>query len=66
MSDNDDLSITLLGNDDLVGKVTNAALNLDAVVEELLESVDVEDLVLGWDRGVDDELVGDLAGLLLL
>jgi hypothetical protein len=67
-----DLSIALLGDGNGVAKVTGAALDLDAVVQELLESLDVEDLVVDGLRAVDDErglysvsyLVGDLLSLL--
>jgi hypothetical protein len=51
-----DLSIALLGDGNGVAKVTGAALDLDAVVQELLESLDVEDLVVDGLRAVDDEL----------
>ena len=50
------LSITLLGNLDDVSKVTGAAVDLDAVMEELLEGLDVEDLFVDGLRAVDDEL----------
>jgi hypothetical protein len=56
VSDNLDLAIANLGDDDLVTKVTDAALDLDAVVEELLEGGDIEDLVVGGLRSIDDEL----------
>lgn len=56
VSDNLNLAIANLGDDDLVAEVSDAALNLDAVVEELLESRDIEDLVVGGLRSVDDEL----------
>ena len=56
MSDDLNLAIANLGDDDLVAEVTNAALNLDAVVEELLEGGDIEDLVVGGLRSVDDVL----------
>ena len=59
-----DLAIALLADLDGITKVTGAALNLDAVVQELLESLDVEDLVVDGLRAVDDELLGDLLGLL--
>merc|ERR1712063_160325 len=59
-----DLSLALLADLDGVAKVTSAALNLDAVVKELLESLDVEDLVVDGLRAVDDELLGDLLALL--
>ena len=57
VSDNLDLAITRLGDVDLVTEVTDTALDLDAVVEELLEGRDVEDLVARGLRGVDDELI---------
>jgi hypothetical protein len=51
-----DLSITLLRDGNCIAKVTGAAFDLDAVVEELLEGLDVEDLVVDGLRAVDDEL----------
>lgn len=63
VSDDLDLAITLLGDLDDVAEVAGAALNLDAVVKELLESLDVEDLVVDGLRAVDDELLGDLLAL---
>ena len=59
-----DLAIGLLGDLDVVAEVAGAALNLDAVVKELLEGLDVEDLVVDGLRAVDDELLGDLLALL--
>ena len=59
-----DLAIALLGDLDDLAEVTGAALDLDAVVKELLESLDVEDLVVDGLRAVDDELLGDLLALL--
>lgn len=56
MSDNLDLAISLLGDLDVVAEVSGAALNLDAVVQELLEGLDVKDLVVHRLRAVDDEL----------
>lgn len=56
MSDDLDLAITGLGNDNAVTEVANTALNLDAVVEELLEGGDIEDLVAGGLRSIDDVL----------
>jgi hypothetical protein len=51
-----DLALALLGDGDVVAQVVGAALNLDAVLEELLEGGDVEDLVARGLRSVDDEL----------
>jgi hypothetical protein len=53
-----DLDLTLgeLVDLDVLAEVTGAALELDAVVQELLESLDVEDLVVDGLRAVDDEL----------
>lgn len=56
MSNDFDLAVTGLGDDDLVTEVADTALDLDAVVEELLEGRDVEDLVACGLRSVDDEL----------
>lgn len=61
-----DLAVALLGDLDDIAEVAGAALNLDAVVEELLESLDVEDLVVDGLRAVDDELLGDLGALCTL
>jgi hypothetical protein len=60
-----DLALTLLGDLDNVGQVANTAIDLDLVLEELLEGGDVEDLVGGGLRRVDDELLRHL-GLLAL
>lgn len=51
-----DLAITDLGDLDGLAQVADAALDLDLLVQELLESGDIEDLVAGGLRGVDDEL----------
>jgi hypothetical protein len=51
-----DLSIALLGDGDGLAEVSGAALDLDAIVKELLERLDVEDLVVDGLRAVDDEL----------
>lgn len=56
-----DLAVTLLLDDNVVAQVVGAALDLDAVLEELLEGGDVEDLVVGGLRSVDDELPDSLA-----
>lgn len=63
MGNNFDLAITLLRDLDDVAEVAGAALNLDAVVKELLESLDVKDLVVDGLRAVEDELLGDLLAL---
>ena len=57
------LALALLLDNNLVAKVVGDAVNLDAVLEELLEGGDVENLVAGGLRGVDDELLGLLGGL---
>jgi hypothetical protein len=58
-----DLAIANLGDDDVVTEVADTALDLDAVVEELLEGRDIENLVASGLRSVDNELLGDLLGL---
>lgn len=64
MSNDLDLAIALLGDLDDLAEVTGAALDLDAVVKELLESLDVEDLVVDGLAAVDDELLRHLLCLL--
>lgn len=51
-----DLAVSRGGDDNVVAQVVGAALNLDVVLEELLEGGDIEDLVAGRLRSVDDEL----------
>lgn len=51
-----DLPLTLLANLYGVAQIPHAIVDLDLVVEELLESGNVEDLVRGGLGGVDDEL----------
>jgi hypothetical protein len=51
-----DLPVALLGDLHDVAEVADAAVDLDLVVQEFLEGGDVEDLVAGGLRGVDDEL----------
>jgi hypothetical protein len=51
-----DLAITLLRDLDGVTEVTGTAVNLYAVVKELLKGSDIEDLVVRGLGGVDDEL----------
>jgi transcriptional/translational regulatory protein YebC/TACO1 len=50
------LAIGHLFHHDGVAEVAGPALDLDALLEELLEGVDIEDLVASRLRGVDDEL----------
>ena len=50
------LAIARLGDNNVVTEVADTALDLDAVVQELLEGGDVEDLVARWLRSVDGEL----------
>lgn len=59
-----DLSLALLADLDGIAEVTGAALDLDAVVQELLKRLDVEDLVVDGLRAVDDELLRHLLALL--
>ena len=53
-----DLALALLLDNDVVAQVVGSALDLDAVLEELLEGSDVEDLVASRLLSVDDELQG--------
>lgn len=56
MSHHLDLSISNLLDLNDIAQVADTSINLDLVLEELLEGRDVEDLVGGRLRGVDDEL----------
>lgn len=56
-----DLALTGLLDNNVVTKVVGAALDLDTVLKELLESGDVEDLVAGRLRSIDDVLVGSVS-----
>ena len=60
MSNDLDLALALLRNLDGLPEVADAALNLDLLVQELLKGRDIEDLVAGRLRSVDDELCGQL------
>jgi hypothetical protein len=51
-----DLSLTDLGDLYGLAKVSDTAINLNLILEELLERGDIEDLVGGWLGSVDDEL----------
>jgi hypothetical protein len=51
-----DFTITDLLDLDDVAEVTNTAVDLDLILEEFLEGADIEDLVAGRLRSVDDEL----------
>ena len=59
----DDLDLVAadLGDGDGLAEVASAALDLDAVVQELLEGADVEDLVGDWLGAVDGVLWNSLA-----
>lgn len=56
VSDDLNLAITNLGDLNRLAKVAYTALNLDPVVQELLEGGDIEDLVVGGLRSIDDVL----------
>jgi hypothetical protein len=58
------LAITRLGDLDIFTQVANAALDLDAVMQELLERRDIENLVIRWLRGVDYKLKSRAVSLL--
>jgi len=56
MGNNNNLSITLLGDLDRVTQVTNAVVDFDLVMQELLERGYVEDLVVDGLGSIDDKL----------
>lgn len=58
-----DLALALLADLDRLAEVIGAAVDLDPVVQELLKSRDVEDLVRCRLRRVDDELFANSASL---
>jgi hypothetical protein len=60
----EDELVALLRELDDIAKLAGLAVNLDAVVEELLERGGVKDVVVGRDRVVDVELVLGLARVL--
>lgn len=56
MANNLDLAISSLRDRDLITQVAGSTLNLDLLVQELLESGQIEDLVAYWLRAVDGVL----------
>lgn len=61
MGDDLDLALASLLDLDVLTKVTNATVNLDLVLEELLEGGNVEDLVASGLLSVDDELTTSIS-----
>lgn len=59
-----DMLLTLLGDLDRVAKLARLAVDLDAVVKELLKGGRVENVVVDRDRVVNVELVKGLARVL--
>jgi hypothetical protein len=62
--DNLNLSITLLADCYDIAQVSSSAVHLDAIVKELFELGEVEDLVVDRLGAVEDKLLGDLLALL--
>ena len=56
MSDDFDLPISFLADENCVAEIACAVVYFDLVVEELLEGGDVEDLFTDRLGGIDDEL----------
>jgi hypothetical protein len=63
MGDDLDLAIPNLLDVDIVAEIARAAFDLDAIVQELLERAEVEDLVADGLGAVDRVLVRDLRAL---
>ena len=61
MSHHLDLPLTLVRDHHLITQIADSSIDLDAVLEELLEGADIEDLVACGLGGVDDELVWESA-----
>ena len=59
MCNNLNLPITLLADLHGVAEIAHTVVDLYLVVQELLESGDVEDLIGGGLGGIDDELLRD-------
>lgn len=53
--------VTFLGNRDVVTQVTDNAVNLDVLNQVLNVTFLVENTVLNWSTGVDDELLSSLS-----
>jgi hypothetical protein len=51
-----DLALTLLRDLNNITKIPYTAIDLNLVLKEFLESGDIEDLVAGRLRSIDDEL----------
>lgn len=60
MSNNLDLSLALLGDDNSIAQVVRATVYLDAIVQEFLKSGEIENLVANGLLGINSELFGDL------
>jgi hypothetical protein len=56
-----DLALTGLLDNNVVAEVVGAAFDLDTVLEELLKGGDIEDLVAGRLRSIDDVLAGSVS-----
>ena len=58
MRNNLNLALSLLADLYYITQISNAVVDLDLVVQELLKSGDIEDLVGSGLRSIDDELNG--------
>lgn len=58
-------ALSILGNSNFVTEVALQSIDLKVVLEELLESSGIEDLVVGWLLAVDNELALDNGSLLV-
>ena len=61
-----DLAIALLRDHDRIAQISRPPVDFYAVVQELVERGDVEDLVVDGLRGVDGELMPYMLAFLLL
>ena len=57
MCDHNNLALALLADGHRVAQVANAVINLDLVVQELLKSIGIEDLIGSRLRGIDHKLI---------
>jgi hypothetical protein len=63
VSNDFDLALTLLADDNRITQVVCATVNLDAIVQEFLKSRQIKDLVVYSLLCINSKLLGDLLAL---
>jgi hypothetical protein len=64
VSNNLNLSLSLLTDGNNISKVVGAAINLDSIVQKLLKSRQIKNLVVDSSLGVDSKFLCDFLALL--